>query len=187
MRILTVRQPWAWAIIHGGKDVENRPRNIAGGYRGPVAIHAGLAYDRDANRNSATLRGAQDRAARAVGADTFPGGYMWDVGATDPREQWSVQGSIIGVVDLVDVHMVKQSSGMSNVCFDDRTPVGQICSPWAQNYIEFPAYEGYHLVFANPRPLAEPIPYTGALGLRNLAARDPETVLAITRQIGPTS
>lgn len=23
-RVLTVRQPWAWAIIHGGKDVENR-------------------------------------------------------------------------------------------------------------------------------------------------------------------
>ncbi|WP_409188395.1 hypothetical protein [Bradyrhizobium sp. RDM4] len=21
---LSVRQPWAWAIIHGGKDVENR-------------------------------------------------------------------------------------------------------------------------------------------------------------------
>lgn len=33
MRILTVRQPWAWAIIHGGKDVENRTRNVAGDYR----------------------------------------------------------------------------------------------------------------------------------------------------------
>ena len=31
MRVLTVRQPWAWAIIHGGKDVENRVRNLAGG------------------------------------------------------------------------------------------------------------------------------------------------------------
>lgn len=43
MRILTVRQPWVWAIIHGGKDVENRVRNIAGSYRGPVAIHVALA------------------------------------------------------------------------------------------------------------------------------------------------
>lgn len=42
MRILTVRQPWAWAIIHGQKDVENRVRNIAGDYRGPVAIHTAL-------------------------------------------------------------------------------------------------------------------------------------------------
>ena len=29
LRILTVRQPYAWAIIHGGKDIENRTRNIA--------------------------------------------------------------------------------------------------------------------------------------------------------------
>lgn len=48
MKVLTVRQPWAAAIIHGGKDVENRTRNLAGSYRGPVAIHAGLAYDEDA-------------------------------------------------------------------------------------------------------------------------------------------
>ena len=45
MRVLTVRQPWAWAIVHGGKDIENRTRNVAGAYRGPVAIHAGLAFD----------------------------------------------------------------------------------------------------------------------------------------------
>lgn len=24
MKALTVQQPWAWAIIHGGKTVENR-------------------------------------------------------------------------------------------------------------------------------------------------------------------
>lgn len=29
MRILTVRQPWAWAIIHGGKDLALRnPRAL---------------------------------------------------------------------------------------------------------------------------------------------------------------
>jgi hypothetical protein len=39
MRALTVQQPWAWAIVHGGKDVENRTQ--AWGYRGPLAIHAG--------------------------------------------------------------------------------------------------------------------------------------------------
>lgn len=50
MRILTVRQPWAWAIIHGGKDVENRVRNIAGDYRGPIAIHVGLQHDHDHDR-----------------------------------------------------------------------------------------------------------------------------------------
>lgn len=173
MRILTVRQPWAWAIIHGGKTVENRPRNIAGGYRGPVAIHAGLEVD------TAALT-----SLNVVGAVALTRIFK---GAGHPSTfKRSPTGAIIGVVDLVDVHMVKQWTGMSNVCFDDHTPVGAICSPWAQNYLEFPRHEGYHLVFENPRPLAEPIPYTGALGLRDLAVRDPETVLAITRQIGRT-
>ncbi|MFF7293172.1 hypothetical protein ACFY9N_11640 [Microbacterium sp. NPDC008134] len=189
MRILTVRQPWAWAIIHGGKDVENRPRNIAGGYRGPVAIHAGLAYDTDSHVRSRALRAAQDEAAIAAGAEVFPGGYLWDIDAPDPRSAWNVHGAIIGVVDLVDVHLSKPSTSNTHagqpVCFDPYTRVGHVCSPgWAQ---EFPSPGGYHLVLAKPRALAEPIPYTGALGLRDLATRDPETVLAITRQIGATT
>jgi hypothetical protein len=53
MRALTVRQPWAWAIVHGGKDVENRTRNLAGSYRGPVAIHAALRTTPDAWRDPA--------------------------------------------------------------------------------------------------------------------------------------
>jgi hypothetical protein len=24
VKALTIRQPWAWAVIYGGKDVENR-------------------------------------------------------------------------------------------------------------------------------------------------------------------
>lgn len=36
---LSIRQPWAWLIVNGFKDVENRtwPTN----FRGPVLIHAG--------------------------------------------------------------------------------------------------------------------------------------------------
>lgn len=43
MKCLSVRQPWAWAIIHGGKDIENR--NWKTKYRGLVAIHAGKQFD----------------------------------------------------------------------------------------------------------------------------------------------
>lgn len=39
MMALTVRQPWAWMIIHAGKDIENR--TWATRYRGPLLIHAG--------------------------------------------------------------------------------------------------------------------------------------------------
>ena len=42
-RILTVRQPWATAIIRYGKDVENRTWMTD--YRGRVWIHAGLKSD----------------------------------------------------------------------------------------------------------------------------------------------
>lgn len=38
-RVLTVRQPWAAAIIHGGKSVENRTWQTR--YRGRLWIHAG--------------------------------------------------------------------------------------------------------------------------------------------------
>ena len=152
MRILTVRQPWAEAIIFGGKGVENRVRNVAGGYRGPVAIHT-------AKREATPAEWREfDRAypeALSRMAETVPWG----------QDEYGV---IIGVVDLVDVHVVQQSHAGTNVCFDDSTPTGDICSQWAHAYDEFPAYRGHHLVLANPRPLAEPIPYRGALGLRRL-------------------
>jgi hypothetical protein len=43
MKALTIRQPWAWAIAHAGKNVENRDWFTH--YRGPLAIHAGLGRD----------------------------------------------------------------------------------------------------------------------------------------------
>ena len=50
MKALTVKQPWAWAIIHGGKDVENRSWMPNLGPRGMrIAIHAGKGWDKDAS------------------------------------------------------------------------------------------------------------------------------------------
>lgn len=45
LRGITVRQPWAHAIIFLGKDVENRPRRFH--HRGPLVIHAGKGMDRE--------------------------------------------------------------------------------------------------------------------------------------------
>jgi hypothetical protein len=104
MRILTVRQPWAWAIIHGGKNVENRVRNIAGDYRGPVAIHAAQANDVEAWAKLGRL-------------SLFSYGL-----ALDARESL-IGGAIIGVVDLVDVHRPL----WDNSCDGER-----VCSPWAE-------------------------------------------------------
>lgn len=133
MRILTVRQPWAWAIIHGGKTVENRVRNIAGEYRGPVLIHVAKAYADD--WQSKTLADLMNE---------HPG--LFD----EPQPWRDHAGEIIGVVDLVDVHPPIPGEGAVR---------GDTCSPWAEP-------DAWHLVFENPRALAEPIPYKGALGLR---------------------
>ena len=87
IRILTVRQPWAWAICRAGKNVENRSRNIAGAYRGPVLIHAGQQVDRFAFSH----RMFNDVEGATIG--------------------WSPLGVILGVVDLVDIHHVGDCAG----------------------------------------------------------------------------
>lgn len=48
MKCLSVRQPWAWALLHAGKDVENRtwapsPKQLKPGER--LAIHASKTFD----------------------------------------------------------------------------------------------------------------------------------------------
>lgn len=46
VKALSIQQPWAWLIVNGYKDIENR--NWITKFRGFVAIHAGLKIDFDA-------------------------------------------------------------------------------------------------------------------------------------------
>ena len=75
LRCLTVKQPWAWAIVVGLKDVENR--EWAPRYRGRLGIHAG----------------------RRVDPEGFA--FMRRLGITPPPHLPT--GALIGIVDLVDV------------------------------------------------------------------------------------
>jgi len=43
MKALSIRQPWAWLIVYGFKNVENRTWRTS--YRGPLLIHAGTRVD----------------------------------------------------------------------------------------------------------------------------------------------
>ena len=43
MKALSIKQPWAWLIVNGFKDVENRTWRTK--YRGPLLIHASKAKD----------------------------------------------------------------------------------------------------------------------------------------------
>ena len=74
MKALSVRQPWAWTTIYGGKDIENRQRPTH--IRETIAIHASLSPAPD-----------WEMPAR--------------VRKPPPEEEW-VRGAILGFVDLVD-------------------------------------------------------------------------------------
>jgi len=43
MKVLSVKNPWAYLIIHYGKDIENRSRKT--NYRGRIGIHASQKSD----------------------------------------------------------------------------------------------------------------------------------------------
>lgn len=137
MRALTVQQPWAWAIIHGGKLIENRTANWS--YRGPLAIHAGQRWS-ERGASSDLIHDAWHQ----HGTFAHP---------ADARDGWAFHyGAILGVVDLVDVHpdvgccRPWGESSYTEAGGKDRRIVT-------------------HLVLENPRALGEPIPCRGALGL----------------------
>lgn len=56
MLALSVRQPWAWLIVQGYKDIENRAWSTR--HRGPVLIHAGWNLAEDASPG-AVIHGVQ--------------------------------------------------------------------------------------------------------------------------------
>ena len=80
--VLTIRQPWAWAIMNAGKDVENRRWPTA--YRGPLAIHAAKGLTRTEYLEFVRFR--QD---------------MPDLPDT-PHIDDLERGVILGITDLVD-------------------------------------------------------------------------------------
>jgi len=45
MKALSIRQPWAWLIVHAGKDIENRCWRTH--YRGCVLVHAAKGMTRN--------------------------------------------------------------------------------------------------------------------------------------------
>jgi hypothetical protein len=85
MKALSVRQPWAFLIIHGGKDIENRSWRTA--VRGPVLIHA----------SSGMTLGEWNEAYRFV-ADRF--GVQAARRLPLPTEL--PRGGLVGTVEIVD-------------------------------------------------------------------------------------
>ncbi|WP_406646950.1 ASCH domain-containing protein [Aliisedimentitalea scapharcae] len=93
-RALSIRQPWAWAILNAGKDVENRPRRSH--YRGPICLHA--------SRYS-SMKGFNEFVdfARGMEPEDWPDG-VW---VPDPDD--FQRGGIIGTAEIVDCIEISNS------------------------------------------------------------------------------
>ncbi|GAA0706835.1 hypothetical protein GCM10009548_94800 [Streptomyces malaysiensis subsp. malaysiensis] len=99
MRALTIRQPWAAAIAHADKRVENRVWPTS--YRGPLLIHAGQTVDqRHGPMVSAVVRGLQlDRGAVVAVARVID--CHDSANERTPCTPWSAQGQFHHVLDEV--------------------------------------------------------------------------------------
>jgi hypothetical protein len=82
VKALTLLQPWAWATIYGGKDVENRRWKTR--HRGPLLIHAGMEID--PTGSASVLKTLEDPFVFAR-----------------PQVAWEARGAIIGLVFLADI------------------------------------------------------------------------------------
>jgi hypothetical protein len=83
---LTIKQPWASLIIHGGKNIENRSWPTR--HRGPVLIHASKKRDDQEMLAYKALKEARGFNPNWIGA---------------PLKWGEVPcGGVIGVVDIVD-------------------------------------------------------------------------------------
>lgn len=89
MKAISVRAPWWWFILHGGKDIENRdwPTN----YRGPVLIHASKWFKGEEIRDDfCDAREIAEKTGREL------------PGPVTLRDMKDVGGHIVGRVNIVD-------------------------------------------------------------------------------------
>ncbi len=148
MKAITLWQPWAWALIHGGKDVENRVWRTH--YRGPLIIHAA--------KRKPTSDELWSVLETAEAIETFGEHMHWAtqmapalravMGNPDALRAACQLGGVIGRVDVVDC-MQGHSSPWA---FDDqwqwvvRNPVA----------LPFRRYKGQMGFFEIPEPGAVP-------------------------------
>lgn len=85
MKALSIRQPWAWLIAAGHKDIENRTWRTS--YRGPLLIHASQGM---------TMREYEETDAFLAFTHQIK-----HIRLPDPKEL--ERGGIVGVADLVAV------------------------------------------------------------------------------------
>lgn len=155
MKALSIRQPWAWAILHAGKRIENRDWRGAPAYRGPILIHAAKGC----------TRGEYEEAVDAIEVTIDPALRVPPLRELD-------RGGIVGRARLVDVvrtteggHRAQRSRIECALCGeamrDDGRGSCQKPDPWA-----VPRTLGVILADVEPLPF---LVWRGELGLFDVA------------------
>lgn len=93
LRALAIKQPWAWLIVNGYKDIENR--SWATRYRGPLLIHAGQS---ESDLDEAELAGIERKHHIKLPREFKRGGIVGVVDVVDCRARtkspWHIRGNI---------------------------------------------------------------------------------------------
>lgn len=110
VKALSIRQPWAWAILHAGKDIENRTAAaVAHGMKpGRIAIHAAKGMTRDEYEHARN--------------------FMRSIGVTVPLPFCLIRGAVVGtatVTAIVKEHQSPWFFGPRGLVLTDVKPLPQ--------------------------------------------------------------
>jgi hypothetical protein len=160
MKAITLTAPWAWAVAHAGKDVENRKTRCPSLLGERIAIHAGVAPKTDAEY----VRHEEDfRSIWKVGG-VLPGS-----GQMGPDYGCIVAvATVIGWVDVADRKLTHGERDAGEAVFHNGLE-----SPWLAG--------PFGWLLHDVRTLAAPIPARGKQGIWTVAADAEARILA---QIG---
>ena len=151
MRALTVKNPWAWAIARGGKDVENRTWQPPC-WLDQLAIHAGAlsGWDKAGEESPYVNLAWQRYMGPPSTLNRWMGTRNVELGRDNPL---IVSSAVVAVAEVDTCH----HDGNCHLFPAFHEGTGR-CSAWA-------ARGQWHWHLANVRPLPEPVPCKGALGL----------------------
>jgi hypothetical protein len=192
VKFLTIRQPWASLIAVGAKTIETRPFSTK--YRGPLAIHAGLAKPEHLSwvgqwsmHTKYLDPGEAAQMRRMVGVGQMGGGAGIE-SVTMPL------GAVVAVCDLVDVVPIRLHTDPPDDWRDEDNPDpgawlstnpdtgtptlyhhrapaphGGSLGEWMTDQLPFGDFTPgrYAWLLDNVRPI-EPVPMKGAQGLRDV-------------------
>lgn len=139
MKAISIRQPWAWLIMHGGKDIENRcwPTRL----RGRVLVHAAKGM---------TVEEWEHAWMFAVGSGISPNAA--NRGLTRHTIE---RGGIIGSVEIVDCVTASDSPwfmGKYGFVLRDPRPLPFVSIKGALGFFDVPddLVDGHKMVEACP-------------------------------------